>query len=216
MDIDHVISAVGSAQKCERLESDLELAKADLRKNFKGFMNHAMEVFLVFEMIGVGPPGHKNRPHAASGTASNRSNDAYPSGRKQNPTGEKHVNARKDPPCPFPIRVRKGANNLIKYCNESRDDEKKRMKNAWARKRGADKPSGSTRSQVSKWNYDTVQSASSDRNEKPEIRVESEMTNEQVKVPNHSCAQLPYQMRKNGLNSMVGATMAVTPVLYHL
>lgn len=98
-------------------------------------MKHEREVSLAFEMGDVGPPSLKNKngPTDPSRTASTRSNSAAPSGRKENPNGESYVNTREAPPHPFPICVRNCSMHLMKYSNESNDDEKDQMKKEWAK-----------------------------------------------------------------------------------
>lgn len=65
MAVSHVIPAIRPAQLRDRFESDLQLSKTDLRKDFKGFMEHAVKVSLAFEMVDNGPPGPKKQKQNA-------------------------------------------------------------------------------------------------------------------------------------------------------
>jgi len=49
--IRHVLSVVKPALLKERLEQDLCLAKVELKKDFRGFMNHALRLSEAFDMI---------------------------------------------------------------------------------------------------------------------------------------------------------------------
>lgn len=57
MELPHVMGAIRPGQLRERLKSDVELHKADLKKNFKGVVEHAIKLAHALKMIDVGPMG---------------------------------------------------------------------------------------------------------------------------------------------------------------
>lgn len=67
MAVKHILNAIRPAQLRERLESDLELAKSDLKRDFKGFMKHAMKLSEAFELVDNGPTSQKGKNKPASG-----------------------------------------------------------------------------------------------------------------------------------------------------
>ena len=77
--VKHIVSAVRPKPLQLRLETDLELVHAPLKKDFKGFMKHAMSVAEAFQIVDTGPPSstrtskpyHRgNRTHYDSGSGS--------------------------------------------------------------------------------------------------------------------------------------------------
>lgn len=59
MELSHVMGAIRPAQLRERIESDVELQKAYLKKKFKEVVEHAIKLVHAFKMIDVGPMGTK-------------------------------------------------------------------------------------------------------------------------------------------------------------
>lgn len=52
----HVLSAVRPAHVKKKIESILEFAYSNLKKNLEGFMKHALKVSEAFRIVGNGPP----------------------------------------------------------------------------------------------------------------------------------------------------------------
>lgn len=65
MAVGHILAAIKLQNICVRLQSDMELAHKDLRKDFLRFMGHALDLSEAFEKVDAGPAvkskGTKNR-----------------------------------------------------------------------------------------------------------------------------------------------------------
>lgn len=54
--IQHVLSAIKPASQKDRLENHLGFAKHDLKKDFTGFLSHAVRLAEAFQIVDAGKP----------------------------------------------------------------------------------------------------------------------------------------------------------------
>lgn len=65
--VKHIVGVVRPKSLQQRLETDLELVHALLRKCFKGFMQHAMSVAEAFQIVDNGPPSRTKTSNSKRG-----------------------------------------------------------------------------------------------------------------------------------------------------
>lgn len=124
--INHVLSAVRPVTLRTRSQSDLDFSKYELRKNFKGFMAHAMRPSEALEFLDNGPKHKDDR----IGKVYLTSKPDLGSARKKatsNAPVHKKTQVREDPPCPYGPCNKKGLKHCIKDCPYSSDSGKTRM-----------------------------------------------------------------------------------------
>lgn len=144
----HVLSAIRPNSLKERLESDLAFSHHDLRKDFLGFLKHAIRLAEAFQIVDSGPTNKKNK--ATDTGNSNRANKSR-SGNQSDKEGTKKFNSGKKaedlPVCLWPPHAERGIRHYLKDCRACPDEEKKRILQDRAAEKAKDGPSKSTRSQ---------------------------------------------------------------------
>lgn len=149
--VDHVLSAIRPTSVKERLESDLEFAKYELKKNFQGFMKHAIRVAEAFQIVDNGKPRSNRQPEPST---TNRSGSKTPSDKNSTPTDDsKSKNggggkSKKAPLCLHPPCRSKGVRHFMRDCDQTTDDQKKALLKSLADEKAKTGPSKSTRSQT--------------------------------------------------------------------
>ncbi len=161
--VQHVLSAIQPKSLQDRLRSDLEFAHYHLRKDFKGFVAHAIKLAEVFQLVDDGKPkenGNKsksskskpgNNPKGGGGSSST-GEGKEPTQRKAT-KGEKDDSAkpeRKPPLCIMPRCRDKKKRHFFDDCPEPKEEIE-------AMKKSLEKPpSSNTRSKASSNKSDTA------------------------------------------------------------
>lgn len=138
----HVLAAIRPASLRERLESDLAFSHHALKKDFKKFLKHAVELSDAFQSVDNGPrrrPKKERLPKRSGNPTPTDDNDSQP-GRKP----EKKLL----PLCLYQPCRAKGIRHLLRDCKECPPEEKKRLRDELAAKRAAEGPAHSTRSKT--------------------------------------------------------------------
>lgn len=138
----------------QRLSDDLDLSQYSLRKDFKGFMRHAVKLADAFQLVdngrrrgqNQGPRRNRTDKRGDGGSSSSKSDS---SGKK--PAVQKTAK-REAPPCPFVECKKIGERHWINDCGKSNEHEKSAMRAKIAADKIRDGPSRSTRSQAGKGN----------------------------------------------------------------
>ena len=162
----HVVFATRPSMLRKRLESDLDFAHSELRKNVKDFMKHALAVPEAFEKVDNDPSSDrgnntKNKPNtrgdcssssvaggSQAGTASgNQDPDSEIESGKTSMSSRSILLQRPPPPCPFPPYKKKDLKHWIDDSETSTGTEKLEMKSELAIARARDGPAWSTREQ---------------------------------------------------------------------
>lgn len=148
--VSHVLSAVRPKSLQDRLQSDLDFAYYDYRKDFRQFMEHAVRLSDAFQLLDNGPKTTKKtdnrhgKPTRSGGNSNRGKGSASDFG-----NGKKSLkNNRPAPDCPFGTCKKKSAKHLIKECPEATDAEKSKMLSERIAARALDGPSRATRSQT--------------------------------------------------------------------
>lgn len=145
----HVLGAIRPNSLRERLESDLSFSQHELKKDFKGFLRHAIRLAEAFQIVDAGPSHKKNRkednatPSNSKGRSGNTDNKE--SGKKQ----KSNKKTEDLPICLWPAHAERGIRHYLKDCRACPDDEKKRILLERAAEKAKDGPSKSTRAQNS-------------------------------------------------------------------
>ena len=167
----HVVAAIRPHYLRHRIESNLKLSHSHLKKDFKQFLKHALEVAKAFQMSD----GYRRKEKPNNSNTSNnnrqqvhnrqRRNQRFPETSQQsqsqpsntsnnnNSTSNVTTNhkigrsTRQVPFCPFKACKDKNARHFIKDCTASNDDQKKIMRAQIAAMKSAGGPSENTRSQ---------------------------------------------------------------------
>lgn len=154
----HVVSAVKAPYLRKRLESDLDLKANHIRKDFKGFMEHAVKLSEAFEMLHNGTDQDRSgkkkirkRKHFSKGF-SKKSDAGKPDNTENNfkSGSSSRRNNRPPPPCPHLECKYKQLRHCIDDCTCMNDNEKAEMKADIAAAKARDGPSRSTRGQKQK------------------------------------------------------------------
>ena len=147
----HIISVVKPAQLKTRLEQDIGFSKADLKSDFKGFMQHALELSVAFEKLDNGNPrANKTDTDADKGKKEKSGKKPGSPHKSTGQPGTGKGKKREPPsPCPLPPCKGKGLMHWADDCEEATAAEKKAYKDNLAAKRASDGPARSTRSQAS-------------------------------------------------------------------
>ena len=145
----HVLSAVKPASLQRRLESDLEFTNHDLRKDFKGFMKHALKVSKEFQLVDNAPKQgkHSSKWRTRSGSSSTRSGNSM-SPTRDSSTKKSYNGSRPPSGCPHPPCKVKGLKDLIKVCPDASQAEKDKMLADYRAERSRDGPARGKRSQT--------------------------------------------------------------------
>jgi len=157
----HVLSAIRPYSLKDRLTDDLDFAKHKLRKDFKGFMAHAIKLSEAFQLVDNGPKKDRkknhvdNKPTKGTDTSSRRGwagPGSSSNSNNYNKTGRDKPNGanRSAPPCPFGPCKKEGLRHWIADCDRSTDAEKKTMKAEISAAKAADGPHRGTRSHSSR------------------------------------------------------------------
>ena len=72
--VGYVLAAIKPWRLRNRLESDLELSKGHLKKDFKGFMRHAIAISEAFQMVDGGRRTDQGTPSSSKKTPNRQSN----------------------------------------------------------------------------------------------------------------------------------------------
>ena len=143
----HVLSAIKPKTLCNRLENDLEFGKTELRKDFKGFLTHAMKVAEAFELINDEGKRVKMKPQLQKkGSSSSSKSTDNNSNSSEKSKAIKDKPKRLAPPCPYHTCKSKNLRHWIDDCKNSNEAEKKQMKDEISRMKSTGEPSESTRS----------------------------------------------------------------------
>lgn len=137
-----------------RLESDLELSHCDLRKDFKGFMYHAIKLFEAFQLVDNGAPTKRRKNQDSR----NRNNQDDRPGRdkgkikgKDGNTGN-NGNGQRPFVCLYAPQKDKGYRHYRKDCAVCLDEENIAIFKRMADEKAAIEPSKSTSGQLKKNN----------------------------------------------------------------
>lgn len=145
--VSHVLSAVRPANLKERLESDLEFSHHPLRKDFKGFLQHAVRVAEAYQLVDCGPPQRRdrgnNRNKSRSGNKANN-NDTVNTISKKKTTPQ----SDKTPLCLWPPHTAQGIRHYLKHCPDCPENEKRRLLREHHGELAKTGPARSTRSQL--------------------------------------------------------------------
>lgn len=141
--VSHVLSSIRPESLRVRLESDLALSHHDLRKDFKGFMAHAIKLSEAFQLVDNGAPSQKNNQRKKKGKPEMEDEDD--DGKR-----DKGKANKKAPVCLWPAHKSKGYRHYLKDCTACPEDEKKDLLKALAEEKAASGPARGTRSQTKK------------------------------------------------------------------
>lgn len=147
--VSHVLSAIRPLSLRTRLESDLELSHHELKKNFKGFMKHAIRLSEAFQLVDIGKPNITDSNDVNNGRKGPRSGDEK-KGPDTQPSKLKSSTSDKSelPICLYGPHKAKGYRHLLKDCTQCPEQEKKELLKARAEEKYKTGPARSTRSQT--------------------------------------------------------------------
>lgn len=123
--VHYVISEIRTESLRVRLETDLELSHYDLRKDFKGFMSHAIKLSEAFQLVDIGAP---TKRHKAQDSRNRNNKDKQP-GSDKGKSKDKDRNTRNDgngqkpPVCLYGPHKVKSYRHYLKYCAVCPDEE---------------------------------------------------------------------------------------------
>lgn len=130
----HVLSAIRPVSLRCRLESDLELSHYSLRKDFKGFMAHAIKLSEAFQLVDIGPPTKSGKPSGKTrgGEGRGKNNDDDDKGGKEKckesgKDGGASANKQKLPIFLYPPHKAKGLRHYLRDCKSCPESEKKAL-----------------------------------------------------------------------------------------
>ncbi|PXF46452.1 hypothetical protein BWQ96_03777 [Gracilariopsis chorda] len=144
--VQHVLSSIKPKSLRLRIQSDLQLAHHNLKKDFKEFMDHCLTISDAFQLIDNGSQNiyhnqigkRQNNKEARlrnkmlSGTEILTSKaDAAGTDPRHSKTSQTHGQYnthRPIPPCPHPICKSEGKLHWIDDCNQANEAEKEQMK----------------------------------------------------------------------------------------
>lgn len=139
--VSHVLSAIRPVTLKERLESDLGFSQHALKKDFHGFLKHAVKLSEAFQLVDSGP---RRRPRKEDKQRRSGNPDKPP--RTDPPVGSE----RELPLCLYEPCRRKGIRHLLRNCPDCPHDEKNRLRRELAEKKAATGPAHSTRSKTAR------------------------------------------------------------------
>ena len=120
--VGHVLSAVRPVSLKERLESDLSFSHHHLKKDFNGFLAHAIKLAEAFQLVDCGPPSKRPKPGDGG---KGRSGNHLPGDRddkeghdKKNSGGPNKLRDKKTPFCLWDPHKKKGIRHFLKDCQE--------------------------------------------------------------------------------------------------
>lgn len=165
--VDHVLSAIKPQTLHDRLEADLSFAKYELRKDFHGFLKHAIRLAEAFQIVDSGPAprggtndtnnnneGTRNgggrgrgRGRGRGGRGRDRGRDARGGGGSSSGDGTEPHNEEL-PLCLWEPHRRKGLRHLLKDCRACPPDERQKLYAKRAEEFARDGPAKGTRSQT--------------------------------------------------------------------
>lgn len=131
--VQHVLSAVRPASLQARLKSNLEFSHTELKKDFSGFMKHAVKLSEAFQLVDNGPPksGHVTNDRFSGSRGGNpKSSDTVP--KSDNKNGSR---TKKDAPlCLYEPCRAKGLKHWLNDCTACPEHEKTKVRSAHAAK----------------------------------------------------------------------------------
>ena len=159
----HIIQNIKPHYLKTRIEGDLKLAHAHLKKDFNLFMDHAISVSEAFQIADSynhrkGSGQNRTRPQSSK-KSFNRNGNSSTTPQTSNMGGEapNHANSNNNPrpsrplpPCPFSIFTQKGANHLVRNCPHANEEQKKEMMIKLREVKNSGGPSTATRSQTTR------------------------------------------------------------------
>ena len=143
--VTHVLSAIRPATLTEQLEGDLDFAHHGLKKDFQGFMRHAIKIAEAFQLVDNGKPRSERAPTRPRGTGNNETNKTLKTRTRNEQTNTTNKNI---PFCLHPPCKSKGLRHYMRDCRSTTDDEKKTLLKALSEEKARTGPSRSTRSQT--------------------------------------------------------------------
>lgn len=144
--VKHVLSAIRPNTLRQRLESDLEFAYHSLKKDFTGFMDHAIKLAEAFQLVDNGKPkGNKDDDRDNGGKKKSGKNRGP---KKDQSDDDDKSNDKKTPLCLHPPCRKKGLRHYMRDCTATSSEEKKALLKALAEEKAKTGPSKSTRSQT--------------------------------------------------------------------
>lgn len=151
----HVLSAIKPLSLQNRIESDLEFAYYDCRKDFQKFMRHCIRLSESFQVLDNGPTKKREENRNTKPKRGGNNNDKPPRTDFGNNNYKKGGSStRQAPPCPHPPCKAKGSRHWIRDCTDSSDKEKTNYISEIAASKSRDGPSRSTRSQTGDRKFD--------------------------------------------------------------
>ena len=147
----HVLSAVKPRSLYDRLDSDIQFAYNDLRKDFKGFMKHAMDLSDAFQKLDVGPRREDKSKKVRSPGSGPGWTQTPPSSPSAKPKSNRSKGANdRTPLCLYSPCKEKAYRHYLKNCPNCPVDEEARLFEELAREKAKDGPARSTRFQKAK------------------------------------------------------------------
>lgn len=168
----HVLSAIRPQNLADRLTADLSFGEYELRKDFKGFLSHAIDLAKAFQKVDSGPPartgggGGSEQPSAGPGRNGGRGggrgrgrgggggrgrgggggNTTNDGNNGSSPGGD--GNQSGGPICLWEPHRTKGIRHLLKDCSECPAAEKHALLSKHAEERSHGGPAAHTRSKT--------------------------------------------------------------------
>lgn len=151
----HDLSAIRPHPLCALLESDLDLSHYELRKYFKGFMNHSIKPSEAFQLVENEPPTKSTVTWKLRGNRGLRKKDdkEYIYKYKNSSTGRggtDSANKRNGPVSLYTLHQAKGIRHFLHDCKACPEPEKKAINQQFNDKRAATGPTRSTCAQLQK------------------------------------------------------------------
>lgn len=146
--VHHVLSIIEPSQLKTRLEQDISLSKRNLKDNFCGLMEHAIDLSKAFEKLDNG--NLHGRQSETGGGSANSGTKKKPDNKPQS-NNSKEKSGKKDPPYACLLKSCKGKNRMhwIDDCEYSSAAEKNTFKDRLVAAKAKDGLARSTRSQTS-------------------------------------------------------------------
>lgn len=129
----HVFSAICPESLRVHLESDLELSHYELRKDFKGFMYHAIKLSEAFQLVKNGAPTKRHKDRDSLNRHNQGDQPGHDKGKRKGKDGNtgNNGNGQKPPVCLHALNKAKGYCHYLKDFVARLDEEKRPSSNAW-------------------------------------------------------------------------------------
>lgn len=155
--VTHVLSAILPRSLKTRLQSDLEFAYVLLKKDFSGFMAHAIKLSEAYQLLDNGASSHNNdhadksgkqhRTKSRGGTSRSLATSEDNKDSRRSSATQRDRSVKQPPLCLHPPCRAKGIRHWMGDCGATTEAEKLKLRAKYAEDRAKDGPAHNTRGQ---------------------------------------------------------------------